>query len=447
MRKNLTRIASGSACVLVGMFSALWIMSLVSAAYQSSRIFDFAQEWTSARNYLTGLPVYLDYGRSLEIHLGGTASPAFAYNAHPPGAVVLALPFGWLEYRSAYLAWTIFSLLCFLVSFRAMVRTSGRECRSRGAVGLFALVVSGNAFAHQFVQGQLNLVILLLITAAWIADRKNAVATSGALIGLAAACKLFPAFLILYHLARRNWRAIWGAAVAFLAVNALGWFLFQGQAYQDYFLRVAPEVTKFRDALPNASLLGFWSKLFDGRFGEVLPWWYCPPLAQVLAMLSGLVLTSVTFWLMRSRAQRSDDVSARGADEDLAYALCCAGMLLVSPITWDHYFLLLIPGVWIVWQASHGRLGLQMLVVAVAVVLLWLNPYRLWQTFLPAHYAADGQFRAVGPAGVLTWISLQFYALLGFFLLVCRELRQRQNSSQPGGGGDAREEAAAPAGG
>lgn len=427
--KPWARPAAGLVWLAVGVLSALWILSLVSAAFHSARIFDFAQEWTSVRNYLAGYPVYLDFGRSLEIHLGGPASPLFSYNAHPPAAVLLALPFGMLEYPTAYLAWTIFSLICFVISSWAIVRFGGRGRFGMDALALLALVVSGNAFAHQMVQGQLNLVVLLLITGAWVADRKHAAASSGALIGLAAGFKLFPAFLILYPLARRNWRAVWGAALAFLAVNGVAWSLFRTQAYLDYFLRVAPDVTKFRDALPNASLLGFWSKLFDGSFGEVLPLWHAPLLAKTLAVLSGLLLAAATFWMMDRISRRSVAAESRDTDRGLSFALCCAGMLLASPITWDHYFLLLIPGVWLAWRATSGRAGVRTLIVVLAVALLWLNPYSLWETFLPERYASNGQVQAVRPADVLTLVSFQFYALLGFYLLICVEICRQLTGS------------------
>jgi hypothetical protein len=109
-------------------------------------------------------------------------------------------------------------------------------------------------------------------------------------------------------------------------------------------------------------------------------------------------------------------------------------MLLASPITWDHYFLLLIPGVWLAWRATSGRAGFRTLIVVLAVALLWLNPYSLWQTFLPERYASNGQVQAVRPAGVLTLVSFQFYALLGFYLLICVELCRQltgSNSAAP----------------
>ena len=100
-------------------------------------------------------------------------------------------------------------------------------------------------------------------------------------------------------------------------------------------------------------------------------------------------------------------------------------MLLASPITWDHYFVLLIPAFWFAWQACPGQLVSRTLIVIFAVALLWLNPLSVWAATIPEQFCTDGQARVAGPVYVLTLISFQFYALLGFYLLVFAELRRR----------------------
>ena len=100
--------------------------------------------------------------------------------------------------------------------------------------------------------------------------------------------------------------------------------------------------------------------------------------------------------------------------------LCCCGMLLASPITWDHYFLLLIPAFWFAWQACQGQNVARTLIVLFAMALLWLNPLSLWAAMIPRQFGTAGEARMAGPAHVLTLISFQFYALLGF---ICWSLR------------------------
>ncbi|NLF68182.1 MAG: DUF2029 domain-containing protein [Candidatus Anammoximicrobium sp.] len=427
----LSKILHGmlvAACLLVCLRFSLQLTRYAIASACGPDYYDFAQEWTSARNFVVGQPVYLEFGRSLEIHFGRSASANFQYNAHPPASVLLALPFSALSYRAAFLAWSVLSAFCLAASLWLILR--GRRMRALDLQTLLpiALILSSSALLQQTIQGQLNLVLLALISGVWFADRKDRQVASGVLIGVAAAVKLFPAFLILGPLARRKWRAVAGAAAAFLGVNGLGWCLLGRQAYLDYFLRVAPDVAKFRDTWPNASLLGFWSKLLDGGFGQVLPVWHAPWAAKALAAVSCLAVAAATYWAIARFPRHSDsrppDAKPPVPHRDLAFALGCAGMLLASPITWDHYFLLLIPGLWLAWGAFHGRVVSRTLVLAAAVALVWLNPFSVWQATIPDHFAPRGQVHPVGPAGVLTVISFQFYALLGFYLLVLGALVQ-----------------------
>ncbi len=421
------------ACLLICLRSALQLAHFAVASACGSDFFDFAQEWTSARNFVVGQPIYLEFGRSLEIHFGRSTSANFQYNAHPPASVLLALPFSLLPYRGAFLAWSVLSALCLAASLWLIARSCRRRTLDLQVLLPITFVLTSSALMQQTIQGQLNLVLLALITGAWFADRRDRPATSGILLGVAAAIKLFPAFLILGPLAQRKWRAVVGAVVAFLCVNGLGWFLFGGQTYLDYFLRVAPDVAKFRDTWPNASLLGFWSKLFDGGFGQVLPVCHAPLAAKTLAAVSCLALAAATYWAVarfcRQSGSRPPEANPPAQDQDLAFALCCAGMLLASPITWDHYFLLLVPALWLAWRTCQGRIVFQTLVVACAVALVWLNPFSVWQATIPEHFGPRGQVHPVGPVGVLTLISFQFYALLGFYLLVLAELRRRRRVS------------------
>ena len=85
--RRITSLAKASAtivCLTTCLLSALWIVSFLIAAVRAGLVFDFAQEWTFARNFLVGLPVYLDYRQSLEIHLGGSASPPFCITLTRP---------------------------------------------------------------------------------------------------------------------------------------------------------------------------------------------------------------------------------------------------------------------------------------------------------------------------------------------------------------------------
>ena len=70
-------------------------------------LIDYYQDWGSARNFRTGIPVYTPHSTSIPRHLGLPTNPnlSIEYNIHPPTSVLLALPLGRFDYSDAVLVW------------------------------------------------------------------------------------------------------------------------------------------------------------------------------------------------------------------------------------------------------------------------------------------------------------------------------------------------------
>jgi len=80
---------------------------------------DFAQEWSSARNYLNGSTIYGELEGSMQRYTGSRLNLArnfISINAHPPAAVLLALPLARLDFETAFLLWNLASLPMLAVS-------------------------------------------------------------------------------------------------------------------------------------------------------------------------------------------------------------------------------------------------------------------------------------------------------------------------------------------
>ncbi|MBO0697811.1 MAG: DUF2029 domain-containing protein, partial [Zavarzinella sp.] len=297
---------------------------------------DFVQEWYSARLWWEGRPPYSSMrgARDLLPLPPGDAGWALEWNAHPPGAVLVALPFGRLEFAAALAVWNLASIAALAWSVAAVVSRLG--CRIPGwavAPAATALVLSA-PFWTQVTHGQLNLVLLPLVVGAWAADRAGRPVTTGALVGAAALIKLFPAFLLVYFAVTGRWRAAGAGVLAVAAGVILTSAVLGFDVWPTYFGRVLPNTQEFARAWSNASLPGWWLKLFD----PAMPW---PPfrpwpvvrshgIAVFGALLSAGAVTALLGW--RSRAVTAD----RG------FAAAVVAMLLVSPVTWEHAFLLLL---------------------------------------------------------------------------------------------------------
>lgn len=380
---------------------------------------DFFQEWASARNYCCGLPIYSDHQLAVERHLGydleteepdpcsvASMSKVIRVNAHPPTAVLLTLPLAFFDYPDAVLFWNLFSLGAFFLCLWLVVRALSIPVSVWSVLPLVTLILLCGPFREQAVQAQLNLILLLLLTGTWIAHRSGRPITAGVLLGLAVAIKLFPAFMFVYFVLLRRWTTVAVGMVALVAVTGLTGAVFGVNVYMTYARDVVPQVAVFRSGWGNASLPGVWTKLFAPVEREcVEPLWWSPLLCQTGTWLSGGVLVGALAWC---------GIRARGpAEEDRVFALSMTTMLLVSPLTWAHYLLLLLVPLALVWfwlPATTLARGAFLTILT----LLWVTPGLLHQAFIPG-----GRLSGMAtPVHTLALLSLQCYGLLGLFVLL-----------------------------
>jgi hypothetical protein len=388
--------------------------SLISTLRPPPEAADFFQEWASARNVYRGLPVYRDqkfaFSDYLNIKPENVTGIYIKLNAHPPTSVLLALPFAFLSYSDATLAWNLASLAAFAASVWLVLRGLEITPPWWSVFPMAALLLTCNPFRQQINQAQLNLVLLLLISGVWAADRSGRPGLAGALLGAATAIKLFPGFLFLYFLLLRRWTVVTAGAVSLVALTAATAAILGIDAYWDYIRLVLPEVSKFRYYWANASLVGFWGKVLgEGTWHyswHVLPIARMPGVARFGTVLScALVLTLWGRAVWRVRTQ---------PEGDRAFGLTLIAMMLLSPVTWDHYFVILILPLIQLWIAMpQSNLGQSLRLGLLAC--LWVSQASLWRIFLPEDLFRAGSISA--PMMLLTLLSYQCYTLLVLFVL------------------------------
>jgi hypothetical protein len=393
---------------------------------------DFFQEWASARNYLTVLPVYLSQRESYTRHLGYEQAPAdlLAYNAHPPTSVLLAVPFALLDYPDAFLAWNLLSLLALVGCLALTIRGLNVGWSWWAVFPTIAILLLSDPFRQQVLQGQLNLFLALLLTAAWWAERRGSAARAGVWLGAATALKLFPGFLVAYAAWRGRWRTALAGAGTFLLLTALTAGVLGTDCYRDYVRDVLPTLGHYRNNGNNISLIGLWGKLFNpnnpwagendvtpedvrklSNWDRLLPLYRDAALARAGGVASAAVIALTLAWVLRPWR--------RPPDPDSAFALTMTAMLLVSPITWPHYALLLFVPLGVHWvRLPAGSIG--RCVFWAAVLSLAVNLNAVFDHTIPGGRAAG----VVRPAQTLTVLSFQTYALLALFALLLRESRR-----------------------
>ena len=382
---------------------------------------DFVQEWTSARNHLIGDPIYAPLDESIEKHLQKRVrTDLIKVNAHPPASVLLALPVAKFRYDQALRLWNAVSFLALGLSLALMFSRLALNWNPWFLLPVFTLLISSNPMAQQVLQGQLNLLLLLLVTAFWVAARRQQWWIAGVLVGLAGAIKLFPLYLGLYFLMRRRIAGVLGVGVGFFGLNAVAWAVLGGESFHDFFTVVAPSVAaEFQSYWPNASINGFFRKSLDGSVGHTIPLIEAPTVAVVLTMIGMLAVT----WLAGRRAY----LATSDAEQDIAISMCVAAMLLVSPITWDHYFVILVPFIAVIWK--HADSSSRVALFVLILLLFTVRPTWIWDVAPGGRELAlrPGDVPAVGETWhVLTVLSYQFYCLVALLLIANRTAAQQR---------------------
>src|SRR5262249_6758938 len=163
----------------------------------------------------------------------------------------------------------------------------------------------------------------------------------------------------------------------------------------------------------NCSLNGYWHKLFDSRSGHTIPLWHAPAVAAAGTVVSCATVVAVVAFLT-GRAQ------TRPA-KDLAFCLAINGMLLVSPITWEHSSLLLaLPFFVLGRQARHD--GPLQVALEVLLIVLSIDAKILWKLTLPGVGTMEGQ--VANAWQTLIFLSCFTYAHLALFVLLAVRTRR-----------------------
>jgi hypothetical protein len=372
---------------------------------------DYFQDWASARNFWEGIAVYSPHSDTVPRYLhedfahlaDGKLYSIVAtvkVNAHPPSSILFFLPFGLLPYGPSYLVWNLISAACLGLAFAIVVRELGIT-PSLPVFLLMAVLgsLAGPVF-EQMVFGQTNAVTLALLALAWRAHRRGEQVQEGCWIGAAAAIKLFPLVLLMIPFGARRWRSL-AAAVATVAVfGSLSLTLFGSNVWSEFATKGLPEAVIWSDLWPNASLSGFWRKLFISQnLGNLVA---APSLLayRIAYGASAAMLILGSLWLVVVRHRE-----VRG---DRSYAIGICTMLLLSPTCWPHYYLMLIVPLAILWH-EHRESVLPRRLVAAGFLLL----------FVPAgvYFGPCAYLSVTGPFFALTCLAVQTYTLLGLWFL------------------------------
>jgi alpha-1,2-mannosyltransferase len=273
-------------------------------------------------------------GRLYDYVLPGTPY-GFTY---PPFAAVCMLPMVLLPRSAAVVAALAANVAA---SWFVLRRLTGRR---RPILVTACLFVMLEPVRDTFSLGQVNLVLLALVLTDLRPHRLQ-----GAGIGLAAAIKLTPALFIVCLLLTGRRRAAATASGVALAATGLAALAAPGPS-RAYWTRAMWDTNRVGSLayVSNQSLRGVLARLGD-------------PGGPALWAL--LVVAVLAVWAYRCR---------RAGDPLTAFALTGATACLISPVTWVHHLVWLLPSLAVlVRRGRYARIAFGYVVLCSSVVWLW----------------------------------------------------------------------------
>ncbi|KUH93557.1 alpha-(1-2)-phosphatidylinositol mannosyltransferase [Mycolicibacterium acapulense] len=310
---------------------------------------------------------------------------------YPPFAAVVFYPLHLLPFGLVAFLWQ----LGIIAALYGVVRISQRLLGSgdrRTAMLWTAVGIWLEPLRSTFDYGQINVVLVLAVLYAVYSTRWW---LSGLLVGVAAGLKLTPAVSGLYFLGARRWGAVIFSAVVFVATVGIS-ALIVGEETRRYFTellgdanRVGPVGTSF-----NQSWRGGISRILGHDAG------YGPAVLAGIAVTAGL---AVVAW------------RAIGGASDRLGAIVVVQLfgLLLSPISWTHHWVWLIPlMIWLLHGPLSDRLGARVLgwgwLVLTLIGVPWLLSFAqptIWVIPRPWYLAWAGLIYIVATLATLVWIA------------------------------------------
>ena len=256
----------------------------------------------------------------------------------------LFVPFAMLGERESSWAFLVFGAVCTLAAWWLVRRLGPRGDAVAPAV-LLLFAVNG-PLVNSLREGNTTHVMLLLLVVALLSLQAGRPLAAGVVLGLCALIKLPLLLFGLYFLVMRRWRVVAGGALA-IGGAALLSLLVHGIDTNVAWYRdsVAPFLGGVIPGFNVQSIDGFLMRLSTG-VSLLQDWEPHQPttLHRVVRLAIVAALLVGSGWLMRRADPGAGDRPAQGLSRrdaiEFCLVLCLA--LAISPISWSHYYLLLL---------------------------------------------------------------------------------------------------------
>jgi len=335
---------------------------------------DFSNYYESAWALRHGIDPYSTNLTPIGIQLGLETGGLLHASETPPFLLSFE-PLTRLRPRTAFSLWTAINFSALAIAMYLLL--AHRRGLSGGTAWLLAgLMLMWAPVDLNFYWGQSQLIVLALMVGAMRAMERERDGTAGLLIAVCSLLRAYPLLLVGYFVLRRKWRAVIFAtagiaAGGFATVALLGW------AQTLSFIHGAVRLTDYSvvNRVDNLSLGPFVSRMF-WSLTATMPGSSADWIRRAAIATADILVLGVTIRATLAGASRCDP-------DWRIYSLWIATALMLTPVGWHHYLVLLaIPFVQMVAAAGDGRPISRSIWMAVLAYLLSAISLRAFSRFL-----------------------------------------------------------------
>jgi hypothetical protein len=364
----------------LAIIAAVWICALLMLAGTASKMpaqwhrRDFSNYYESAWALRHGIDPYstllTPIGAQLGLETGG-----LLHASETPPFLLCFEPLTRLQPRTAFWIWIAINFSALAIAIYLLLARR-RDLPGRTAWLLGGLILMSAPVSLNLYWGQSQLIVLALLVCAMRAMERERDGAAGLLIAIAGLLRAYPLLLVGYFVFLRKWRAF-AFAMAGIGAGVFATVAALGLAETLGFVHAASWLTDnyLVNRVDNLSLGPFVSRMFWALTGTALgsstDW-----IRRVAIAVADVLVFGVTIRATMADANRSDP-------DWRIYSLWIAASLMLTPVGWHHYLVLLaIPFVQMVVAAEQGRSSSRAIWMATVSYLLGAVSIRVFNRFL-----------------------------------------------------------------
>ena len=274
--------------------------------------------------YINAARIALAHGNVYEPHVS-----QIPFN-YPPTSLLFFSPLAILPKSITAVIFLFASVTSLLISIWLLTEMLFTKTKRLIAFLLFSAIFM-QYFPTKFTLtlGQINLIILLLITTAFYFFKKNKDMHSGIFLGIATLIKIFPCFLILFFIKEKKWKTVFSFIITVGVGIGLTLLFFSPSLIIFYFESVAG----------NLFLQGGEMSYFDQSLNSFL---LRLSVASDVRLLLRIIFTLTSVFLFLIAKNKS-----------LSYfGLIFSVLLFLPSFAWFHHYVILIPLLIILWTTT-----------------------------------------------------------------------------------------------